>query len=155
MNLKAKTILFLATGGYAGHVRFAPGTFGSVEGLFFCYLLSLISLPIALCGIIAFILFSIRVSGEAETLIGKKDPGCVIIDEIAGMMVTMAGVSFTPFTAAIGFILFRGFDILKPPPIRTLQDRLSAGAGIVLDDVAAGIAANMVLRLILRITGQL
>jgi phosphatidylglycerophosphatase A len=155
MNLKAKTVLFLATGGYAGHVRFAPGTFGSVEGLFFCYLLSLIPLPVAVCGIIAFILFSIWVSGEAEKLVGKKDPGCVIIDEVAGMMVTMAGVSFTPFTAVVGFILFRGFDIMKPPPIRTIQDRFSAGAGIVLDDVAAGIAANMLLRLILRIAGYL
>jgi phosphatidylglycerophosphatase A len=149
MILKAKTVLFLATGGYVGHIRFAPGTFGSVEGLFFCYLLSLIPLPIAVLCIIAFILFSILVAGEAEKSVGKKDPGCVIIDEIAGMMVTMAGLPFTPFSAMMGFIFFRGFDILKPPPIRTLQEKLPSGAGIVLDDVAAGIAANIVLRLIL------
>jgi phosphatidylglycerophosphatase A len=154
MNLKAKTVLFLATGGHVGYIRFAPGTFGSLEGLFFCYFLSRMPLPMAVCCIIAFILFSIRVSGEAEKCIGKKDPGCVIIDEVAGMMVTMAGLSFTPFTAAIGFLLFRGFDILKPPPIRTIQEKLSGGAGIVLDDVAAGMAANIFLRLMLRFFGH-
>ncbi|MFH0725473.1 MAG: phosphatidylglycerophosphatase A [Pseudomonadota bacterium] len=153
MKLKAKTALFLATGGYVGLIRFAPGTFGSVEGLFFCYLLSLIPLPITLPCIAVFILFSIWISGEAEKSVGEKDPGCVIIDEIAGMMVTMAGLPFTPLSAAIGFLFFRGFDILKPPPIRTLQERLSGGAGIVLDDVAAGIAANILLRLILRFAG--
>lgn len=154
MNLKAKTILFLATGGNLGHVRFAPGTFGSVEGLFFCYLLSLIPLPAAVLFIIGFIVFSIRVSGEAEKSVGKKDPGCVIIDEIAGMMVTMAGLPFTPLSAAAGLVLFRGFDILKPPPIRTLQERLGGGAGIVLDDVAAGIAAHILLRLMLNVLGH-
>jgi phosphatidylglycerophosphatase A len=153
MNLKAKTALFLATGGHVGHIRFAPGTFGSAEGLFFCYLLSLIPLPMAVLCIVVFILFSIWISGEAERSVGEKDPGCIIIDEVAGMMVTMAGLSFTPFSAVIGFLFFRGFDILKPPPIRTLQERLSGGAGIVLDDVAAGIAANIFLRLILSITG--
>jgi phosphatidylglycerophosphatase A len=154
MNLKVKTVLFLATGGYVGLIRVAPGTFGSAEGLFFCYVLSLIPLPFAALCLMAFILFSVWVAGEAEKSVGKKDPGCVIIDEIAGMMVTMVGVSFTPFSAAIGFLLFRGFDVLKPPPIRTLQERLSGGAGIVLDDVAAGIAANILLRLFFSITGH-
>jgi phosphatidylglycerophosphatase A len=153
MNLKAKLALFLATGGHVGHIRYAPGTFGSAEGLFFCYLLSLIPLLMGALCIVVFIFFSIWISGKAEKSAGKKDPGCVIIDEIAGMMITMAGLPFTPFSAISGFLLFRVFDILKPPPIRTLQERLNGGAGIVLDDVAAGIAANIFLRLLLSITG--
>jgi phosphatidylglycerophosphatase A len=154
MNFKAKTVLMLATGGFVGHIRPAPGTFGSAEGLFFCYLLSLIPLPMSALCIVVFILFSIWISGEAEKHAGKKDPGWVIIDEIAGMMVTLAGLPFTPLSAAIGFLFFRGFDILKPPPIRTLQERLSGGAGIVLDDVAAGLAANILSRFVLSITGS-
>lgn len=149
MNFKAKAALFLATGGYVGFIRLAPGTFGSLEGLFFCYLLSGLPLPIAVVFTTTFVLLAIGVAGEAEKSLERKDPGCIVIDEIAGMMVTMIGIQFTPFTAIAAFLLFRVFDILKPPPIRTLEERLSGGAGIVMDDVAAGIASNVFLRILL------
>jgi phosphatidylglycerophosphatase A len=154
MKLKGKTVLFLATGGNIGRIPWAPGTFGSVEGLLIGYLLSKLPLPAAVICLLAIIFFAIGVSGEAEKIIGKKDPGCVIIDEIAGMAVTMIGLVFTPLSAMLGFICFRGFDILKPPPISTLQNRLQGGMGIVLDDVAAGIGANVLVRLLLGIIGE-
>lgn len=153
MNLKAKTVLFLATGAHIGNIPLAPGTFGSVEGLFFCYLLSRMPLPGAVIWAALFILFAIWVSHEAEKEIGKKDPGCVVIDEVAGMMITLIGLPFTVVSATMGFIVFRALDIFKPPPIRTIQDRLTGGAGIVLDDVAAGIIANVILRLVFAIAG--
>ena len=74
-----------------------------------------------------------------------KDPGEVVSDEVAGFMVTLYLLPFSwPFLAG-GFVLFRLLDILKPFPIRRLE-RLPGGAGVVLDDVAAGILANLILR---------
>lgn len=151
MNFKAKTILFLATGGRAGDIPVAPGTFGSLEGLVFCYLLTGVSVSVACALMLVFILFSIWLCHAAEREIGTKDPGNVVIDEVAGMMVTLLGLPFTPVTAVVGFFLFRGLDILKPPPIRNIQDAVPGGAGIVLDDVAAGVIANLLLRLLMSV----
>lgn len=142
----------IATGFRVGHMPFAPGTIGSLEGLVLCYLLARMSVASAVVIIIGVILFAIWVSHEAEKALGAKDPGCVVIDEVAGMMVTMMGLPFTPLTAAAGFSLFRVLDIVKPPPIRQIQDSVPGGAGIVLDDVAAGVMANLLLRLLLSIT---
>jgi len=72
-----------------------------------------------------------------------------VIDEIAGMAVTLVGLPFNLTTVLIGFIIFRILDISKPFPIRALDQRLSGGVGIVIDDVVAGIFANLLLRLIL------
>jgi len=82
-----------------------------------------------------------------EQQLQVKDPGCVVIDEIAGMTVTMLGFPFTFGNCLAGFLLFRIFDIIKPPPARQLERRLSGGWGIVMDDIAAGIMANIALRI--------
>jgi phosphatidylglycerophosphatase A len=153
MNLKAKTMLLVATGCRVGDIPVAPGTFGSIEGLIFCWLLARSALPVALVLMLAFIALAIWVSHEAERTIGRKDPGCVVIDEVAGMMVTLLGLPFTYATAGIGFLLFRVLDILKPFPIRNLQDGLPGGFGIVMDDVAAGVFANLILRFLISVTG--
>jgi phosphatidylglycerophosphatase A len=79
---------------------------------------------------------------------GTKDPHFVVIDEVAGQWVTLLFVPVTWKTLAVGFILFRGFDILKPPPVRQLE-RLPEGTGIVVDDVGAGIYALAVMQLLL------
>jgi phosphatidylglycerophosphatase A len=79
---------------------------------------------------------------------GKKDPGFVVIDEVAGQWITLLFAPVTWKTLLAGFILFRGFDILKPPPVRQLE-RLPQGTGIVVDDVAAGLYALVVMRLVL------
>jgi phosphatidylglycerophosphatase A len=146
MNFKGKTVLFIATGAYVGKIPFAPGTFGSLLGLVACYLLSLVPVAVAAVILVALILISVWASEHAEKLIGKKDPGSVVIDEVAGMVITMIGVPFGVVTATAGFFLFRFFDILKPPPVRFFQDDLPGGSGIVMDDVAAGIIANILLR---------
>ena len=69
-----------------------------------------------------------------------KDPQFVVIDEVAGQLITFVGAAVTWKSLLLGFILFRGFDIVKPPPLRHLE-RLREGAGIVLDDVGAGLYA--------------
>lgn len=146
MNFKGKMALFFATCGYVGRIPFAPGTFGSVAGLAVCFFLSRISLSLSALLAIALILSAVWISEIAERIVGRKDPGCIVIDEVAGMVVTMVGVPFSLLTATAGFVLFRVLDIVKPPPVRTIQDGLSGGAGVVLDDVAAGIIGNLLLR---------
>ncbi|MBW2370815.1 MAG: phosphatidylglycerophosphatase A [Deltaproteobacteria bacterium] len=147
MRWHDRTILFLATGGGAGHLPVAPGTFGSILGLFFCFVLSV--LPPAWIGIclVLCILIAVWTSEYAERLLGKKDHSAIVIDEIIGMMVTLVNVPFRLETVVAGFVLFRLLDIIKPPPIRTIQN-MPGGAGVVFDDVAAGIIGNIVIRFI-------
>ncbi len=138
-----------------GKIPFAPGTFGSILGLLPCYLLAGIGFWPALIVIIFFIFFSIWISGKSEKILNQKDPGCIVIDEIAGMMVTFIGLPFTYRTAVAGFLVFRILDILKPFPIRYLENRVSGGSGIVIDDVAAGLIGNILLRIIIHYIGMI
>ena len=152
MNFKQKVVMFLATGGFIGNISFAPGTFGSILGLPLCLLLSKTDLPVAVLLAVSFIVFAVLISQEAEKILGEEDPGAIVIDEIAGIVVTLIGLPFNLFFAATGFIVFRILDIFKPYPIRLMEKHFSGGAGIVLDDVAAGILSNFILRVILFIT---
>jgi len=148
MSFREKTVKILATGFFVGNIPFAPGTFGTVLGLPLCFLLSGLDLSLAVLLSIIFVLFAIWIAHDAEIILKKKDPGCIVIDEIAGIMVTFLGLPFNITTAVAGFLIFRLFDILKPFPIRHLERKLSGGAGVVLDDVAAGIYSNLSLRVV-------
>jgi len=147
MNFSNRAVLFLATGGYIGNLPVAPGTFGSILGLAPAYLIAGLKLPLAVLCTGLFIGFAAWIAHLAEKVSQKKDPGCIVIDEISGMIVTLIGMPFTVTTAVVGFILFRLLDILKPFPIRLLDKRLPGGAGVVADDVVAGIFANLLLRI--------
>ncbi len=149
MNSKEKIILFLATSGPVGKIPFAPGTFGTLVGLPLCFFLSLCSTSFGAIFTITFIVLAIWVAQEAERQIKEKDPGCIVIDEIAGMMVTLLGLPFDPLTVVAGFLIFRILDIFKPFPARLLEKTIPGGAGVVLDDIAAGIWGNLILRVIL------
>ena len=152
MNFGEKAVMFLATGFYVGNVPLAPGTLGSLIGLPLCFLLAGIQLPPAIILAVLFIGFAVWIAHAAEKTLKKKDPGCIVIDEVAGMVVTLIGLPFNLTTAVIGFIIFRILDILKPFPIRTLDKRLPGGIGIVADDVVAGIFANIFIRIFLYIS---
>ncbi len=130
---------------------FAPGSFGTLAGLPICWLLSRVDLSISFPLIALSIPFAIWVAGKAEQILGKKDPGAIVIDEIVGMLVALAGLPFNAVTAVLGFVLFRVLDISKPFPIGFLERRFKGGTGIVLDDVAAGVIANITLRIILQL----
>jgi phosphatidylglycerophosphatase A len=118
-------------------------------GLPLCYLLAQIQLTAAIIAALLFIGLAIWISNAAERTLKRKDPGCIVVDEITGMVVTLIGLPFNLTTAVIGFIIFRILDILKPFPIRVLDKRLSGGLGIVADDVAAGIFANISIRILI------
>ena len=145
--------MFLATGFFVGTVPFAPGTFGSIIGLPLVFLLSRINLLLSVAYILLFILFAIGIASATEKILNQKDPAKIVIDEIAGIMVAFTGLPFNLKTVIAGFVIFRVFDILKPFPIRSLERRVSGGSGVVLDDVLAGVYANLILRLAFYITG--
>jgi phosphatidylglycerophosphatase A len=153
MKFRDRAVIFLATGLLIGNVPFAPGTFGSIIGLPLAFLLSRLNLLLSVSFILLFVFFAIAVASAAEKILSQKDPAKIVIDEIAGLMVTFAGLPFNLKTAIAGFIIFRAFDILKPFPIRTLERKVPGGGGVVLDDVLAGIYANLILRLAFYITG--
>jgi phosphatidylglycerophosphatase A len=142
-------LIFLATGCYVGNIPIAPGTFGSVWGIPLSYLISNINLWYGLTFIIMFSGFAVFVSGKAEKQLGAKDPGCIVIDEIAGLLVTFWGLPFNIFTILTGFVIFRCFDIVKPFPIKRVERNVPGGLGIVLDDIMAGVYANLTIRVII------
>ncbi len=141
-----KLALWIARLGPIGQIKYAPGTFGSLAAIPFLYL-ARNNGWVLFAIFCAFLALGIWSSGRAAQTLGIKDPSDVVIDEVCGMLVAFF---FTPITwpsIAIGFALFRLFDILKPPPI-PIFEKLPGGYGIVLDDVAAGLLANTILRLI-------
>ncbi|MCP4714580.1 MAG: phosphatidylglycerophosphatase A [Deltaproteobacteria bacterium] len=149
MNTVSKRLtLFFATGAYSGYVPVMPGTVGTLVGILVFLPLAGLALPLYAAVSCAVIVFSIVVSGRAEQVLGKKDPGAVVIDEIAGYLVTMATFPADWRYLAIGFVLFRVMDIWKPFPANLANDRVHGGLGIVLDDLIAGVYANLCLQVI-------
>ncbi len=136
-----------------GYLRPGPGTWASlVTTLLWAALARAIDFsfrtPIALALAIFIALIGIPAATRISRASGKKDPQIVVIDEVAGQVIALIAVPFAwkPFLAS--FILFRAFDILKPPPVRQLE-ALPEGMGIVLDDVAAGLYAFAIVHLLL------
>jgi len=149
-TFKESIVLFIASGCCAGYIPFAPGTMGSIAALplpFVLFFLFGINLYYIVPLILIFIIFSIVIADYAEKILKKKDPGLIVIDEIAGIIITFACIPLNILTIIAGFLIFRFFDILKPFPIRLIEEKIPGGAGIVLDDVAAGIFSNIVLRI--------
>ncbi len=141
-----KAVVFFATGAMIGFVPVAPGTFGTILGVPIAFGLAQVTVPVAIILLLALTAASAWISGQAERIFGSKDPGRIVIDEIVGMAVTLVGLPFDVVTVCAGFVAFRCLDILKPPPIRWFDSHLKGGWGVVLDDVVAGVMANMVIR---------
>lgn len=149
MSFSDKAVVFLATGFGLGFIPLAPGTFGTLPGIPLCYVLARVPVAAAAGLIICIIAVSMWIAGAAEKSLGQKDPGKIVIDEIAGLTVALLGLPFDAFHVVAGFIAFRIFDAWKPFPLRNLEKRFSGGIGVVIDDVGAGIYANILLRLLL------
>jgi phosphatidylglycerophosphatase A len=145
MTKRSRVAWVLATWFGCGRVPVAPGTAGAIGAI----PLYLAALRLGRPGVVAAAVLSIGVGVWASSIVARdlrtKDPQVIVIDEVAGMLVTMIPVSHVSWKSlAIGFLLFRVLDMTKPPPIRWLE-RLPGGWGIVLDDVAAGVAGAAVL----------
>ena len=152
-KFRDNSILFIAQGAYSGRFPVAPGTAGTVVGVLL-YLLAK-DLPALWYGAVfaAVTLIGTWAAGKAEKILGAKDSPSIVIDEIAGFLLSMFLIPFAWGYVAAGFLLFRLFDILKPWPIGKLQD-IPGGPGVMLDDIGAGVLVNAVLQLVLLVSGS-
>ena len=139
-----KIIVFFATGAYVGYSPFAPGTFGSLWGIFFYYqFLELQPLFYAFAALAIFFI-GVRISDRAEKIFGKKDDGRIVIDEISGMMFSLLFIPNKIELIIAAFLLFRIFDILKP--LKKLE-KIEGGMGVMADDLFAGVLTNALLQI--------
>jgi phosphatidylglycerophosphatase A len=140
----------VATAFGSGYSPLAPGTAGSAVGLLLFWPMAALAWPWqAAASAVLFVVGSLA-AGRVARRAGLKDPGIVVVDEVVGQWVTLTALPFTPLTAALGFLLFRAMDIVKPWPARDLE-RVPGGWGIMADDVAAGVYAHLLLRVFLAV----
>lgn len=135
----------VATLGFIGYAPYAPGSFGSAAGLLCIILIKpgdvrllLVLLPLLIIGGIT--------AHSTEKILGK-DSGHIVIDEFCGYLISVLFIPRTANYLLAAFVLFRIFDIVKPQPIKKIEEYIPGGTGIMLDDVLAGIYANVCLQL--------
>lgn len=136
---------FIATVGFIGYAPIAPGTAGSLAATLAFMLMPtyLAPVPFTLASVA---LFALAVwAADRHASADNPDPSEVVIDEVMGMVVAIAYLPLTPTVLIASFVLFRLFDIAKPFPVRQFE-KLHGGWGIVMDDVMAGVYANVALR---------
>ena len=123
-----------------------PGTLGSLAGLLIYFAVK-DKLPIYIFSILFLFFLGILFSSEAERIYKRKDAQMIVIDEACGMMLSLFLVPYNVWIALLGFVLFRVFDILKPPPARAIE-KFSGAFGIMFDDIIAAIYTNFILQII-------
>jgi phosphatidylglycerophosphatase A len=138
--------VFVATVGYCGYFPVAPGTIGSAAGLIVYVLVWWTrSTAVEIGLIVGIFAVGIWAATTAERYFGGIDPGPIVIDEVVGMLVTLAFMPVGLTTALAGFVLFRTFDVIKPFPAGRLE-KLHGGLGVMADDAMAAVYANLSLR---------
>jgi phosphatidylglycerophosphatase A len=144
-----RVAVFIATVAYVGYFPIAPGTVGSAAGLLVYGLVWWSQSPIVEVGLIV-ALFAIGVwaGTTSERYFGGIDPGPIVLDEVVGMLITLAFIPVGLSGAIAGFFLFRLFDVLKPFPAARLE-HLHGGLGVMADDAMAAVYANLSLRALL------
>jgi phosphatidylglycerophosphatase A len=141
--------VFISTVGYCGYFPVAPGTVGSAAGLVVYLLVWWTGSPLVETGlIVALFAAGVWAGTISERYFGGIDPGPIVIDEVVGMLITLAFIPVGWSGALAGFFLFRVFDVFKPWPARSLE-RLHGGLGVMADDAMAAVYANLSLRLLL------
>jgi phosphatidylglycerophosphatase A len=146
-DLLAKLALILSSCFGIGLIPLAQGTFGTLAGLPLAIALAHLGPLAGAYVLFFFVLLALWASARSARALEKDDPAEVVIDETAGLLLTLFLLPATGLNLCLGFVLFRLFDILKPYPIRRLE-KVGGGAGIVLDDLLAGVYGNVCLRLI-------
>lgn len=138
--------VFIATSGYIGYAPVAPGTFGSAAGLAVFYLLRATPIPgVELAAILVLFVLGIWSATEAEHHFGGTDPGPIVIDEVVGMLITLAWLPVTAWGALAGFLIFRILDVVKPWPAGRFEG-LPGGLGVMADDGMAAVYGNLIMR---------
>ena len=140
--------LLIATFGYVGFFPIAPGTAGSFAALALYALVRWIDLPaVELAAIVAVFAVGVWAATRSEVVLGGTDPGPIVIDEVLGMLMTLAWLPLSLTGVIVGFLLFRIYDVIKPYPARRCEDA-PGGWGVMLDDAMAGIYGQVTLRVL-------
>ncbi len=146
--------LALVSCGFLGCAPVAPGTFGTLGGVALAWALARTGgmFPVwVLASCVLLYAITAPLGHWAEAYAGKKDPGIFVMDEVIGYLITIAWTRGpSPFALGVAFLVFRFFDIVKPPPARRME-RIGGGHGILLDDVMAGLWGLLVVMLPLRL----
>ncbi len=138
----------VATVFFIGYFPFAPGTVCSAVVMILLILLKpsyMVVSAILIISLVAGIVASERVQKASN----KKDPSYIVIDEFAGYLTSILFIPINWKNLLVAFILFRIFDIIKPPPIRQIEKKLKGGLGIMMDDIIAGLITNILIRIFL------
>lgn len=142
----SRLAVLIGTFGYVGFFPIAPGTAGSLAALALYALVRGMASPAGELAVIAAVfVVGVWAAGGTERALARRDPGPVVIDEVLGMLITLAWMPWSLTGVAAGFLLFRVFDVIKPFPAGRLE-RLPGGLGIMADDAMAGVYAHLVLR---------
>jgi phosphatidylglycerophosphatase A len=143
--------LFISTCGYVGYAPVAPGTFGSAAGLVVFYVVrSTGSTVVELSAIVLLFAVGIWSGTAAEHHFGGVDPGPIVLDEVVGMLITLALLPVSPMGAFVGFVVFRVLDVIKPFPSARFE-KLPGGLGVMADDGMAAIYGNLVMRALMAV----
>jgi len=150
MHIRDSICRLITTFFYLGYLPFIPGTFGSIAGLcifFFVkddiFVYTVVTLVLTILGFL--------LSGRAEEIFKKKDHRSIIIDEVCGMLLSLAFLRYDIKLVIMGFFIFRLLDTVKPYPADKLQD-LKGGSGVMSDDIVAGLYTNLILQAVARLT---
>ena len=144
--------VFFATGGYVGYAPVAPGTFGSAVGLaVFAAVRASGSTFVEVAVILGLLAIGIWSAAAAERYFDRVDPSAVVMDEVVGMLITLAFLPVTVTGAIAGFFIFRALDVIKPWPSGRFE-KLPGGLGIMADDGMAGIYGNLLMRVLIWMT---
>lgn len=149
INMRNFIVKVLSTFFYIGYLPFMPGTYGSMAGLFLFFLIK-DNILLHILFVLLSMLLGFLVSGRAEKIFNQKDAKCIVIDEVSGMLLTLLFIPYELKLVIIAFVLFRILDGLKPYPADKLQN-LRGSMGVMSDDIIAGLYANIVLQVVLRL----
>lgn len=144
-------VRLLATFFYIGFLPLAPGSLASVAGMAIAAIVH--PWPMVYVGILLTVTFlGFRVSDRMEHLAKEKDPSCIVIDEVAGVMIAFFALPLTPEVMWSAFFLFRAFDMFKIYPVNKFEE-LKGGTGVMMDDIIAGVYTNVVMQIAVRWAG--
>ena len=154
LTLKEAFILLLSSWFGVGRLPLAPGTWGTLGAVPLVLIISYFGPIPAVISLAVIIPLAVWTSDISQKVLGKDDPPEVVIDEVAGYFVAVFLLPFSWWSFILGFILFRIFDVLKPFPIRKIHKKVKGGIGICLDDIVAGVYANVCIKFVIWVIGN-
>jgi len=149
--MSEKIVKMLSTWFYVGNLPVAPGTAASAVGVVMAMICSS-NVFFYVCVTLIVTILGFMVSGRMEEILDQKDPGCIVIDEVAGVMIAFFLLPLTPVVIITAFFLFRAFDMFKIYPVNKFE-QLKGSTGVMMDDVIAGVYTNVVMQVAIRWAG--